>query len=767
VINADGIPPPLPDHRQNPRRGIRVFGRRATELPAYSLFVAIAVCTVFSWYRGHALLWGSDASFPLSISGIFRYAHLLGPPATVPDARKLPFLVPWGVFLILWKQLHLAWNASVAQHLELTALLSAAQIGSYRLVRKLMPVSPVWVGLVTAEFYAFNLFGAITLWPSQSYLLWHYCLLPFVFLAWDSALSKGGLRRCGLAVAVWIVAFNPSYITTPLVVTDFALLSLLVARYVLMPPRGTLARRVIARGGVLVTLWGVLSLYWILPLVTYFGPEYTRGVAAGSGLIGLNSVTLSEAARLGGYWGLTSGIHGSPYYPWFAWYRGLFSGLGYAIPAVALVGVIAARKLFRLSFADSGGADGDQGTFWLLGLVACGCIVLATGSLFPFGGLKIGLLDHSLGAEFRSIYQRFMMYLPIGYVPLVAAGLWQLDRTVRQDAKRLLGTRNGVTRALPTGANVVLGVAALACLVIGPALPLLNGAVFDQSGIVPSSRIDVPEEYNSVARLLMKTDGTDRGALVFPFGPSPLVWLKWSGGRDGYLGDQPLSLLASTPILVGDPSNEMLAQLVPIVAKGGTAACTALELLDARSVVLEGDRSTDYLNGQAGWTGVDTARLEKKYEGTPCLRREYSSAHLAVFSVRNWNPMAVFGAPRSYKLSEGFGVPLVPVTYQISGMFYRIHEPTLPTVIVVSRPYDPAWRCGGSRPIDVAGLTAFRSDQVHWIRGTATITNMTEGRVDTLILVSVVGLFLMLVSLIGSSASRSRRRGSSGRRSER
>jgi hypothetical protein len=602
--------------------------------------------------------------------------------------------------------------------------------------------------MVAGGFYAFNLFAETAIWPSQSYLIWHYCLLPFVFLAWDRALTRGGARFIGVAVLVWLIAFNPSYTTTPLVITDAMVLGMLTLRHVVWKPRKSSRRLVLQRFGLLVSLWVIASAYWIVPVATYFGPEYTRGVAAGDivSLLRLNSVTLSNALRLGGYWGLTSGFRGSNYYPWITWYTGWFSGLSFALPVIALVGALAQSPAGpRPRNGEDTGTRQATVTFWFLAVIAVLFMLCATGSNFPFGSLKLRiLLDTGLAPEFRSVYQRAMMYVPLGSVPLVAAGLWWVDRWFGWLVTALGaggGIRANLRRSTRVAGATLIGVTTIGMLIVVPALPMLSGAIYDGSGLLPSNRISVPADYKNVVATLESEDrGTDASTVVFPMGPSALTTLSWKGGADGYSGIQPLELLTSEPTILGDPSNLLLPELIPAIVGGGPRACAAMELLNARNVVVELDAEQAIETGLPGWYGVDPAKVAVALWGTSCLHTTYRDGSMWVFTKTNWTPMAVFGTTADFQSlgSHDLG-PITAVSYKPSGPTYTIRrQPSDVKYVLLDRPFDSTWRLAGTKPVDVAGLTAFPTAKIIWTNDRATISNQAEGRFVDLSFLSVV-----------------------------
>lgn len=717
------------------------------------------------WYQGRDLIWGSDTNMPLSLDGISDYFRITDAAVGAPDVRKLPFILPFGAILWIWERLGIPYEPGLLQRVVIAGSLLSAGIGMLWLLRTFLPRLEILPAVAASLFYMFNLFAIITIWSPLSNLVFHYCILPLILVMWGWAFRRGSVIAGVLAGVVWCLTVTPSYITTPIVVTDFLLLiGILVAEYRLTPQPSD-RRKLFAVAAAIAGVWFAGNAFWILPTLLYLDTESLRGLAVGepANLVALNSVTLDKAIRLGGYWGLTSGYKGSPYFPWAGFYtHGYGAWASLLLPVVAVAGL---RQLPRRPRPRYCPRCGRRIRDPRLGIVLCGScgeglavrpisdrsavylkfffvvlgvsILLMTGPNEPLGQIKALVMQRSeFFAPFRSVYQRFGEYAALAYAPVIAGGLQTVAWFVRRRLHRHLGA---------WWARLAAGGLA-AVLVIALALPMWTGTLFDQSGVIPSKRVTIPPEYATVAQWIDERSG-DFTVLTFPHGPSAVTALNWEEGEDGYLGVEPLQLLSSKPILFSDPSTDYLAGLAQQVSEGGDRAWLALRLLNARYVVVHLDANREYLAGLAGWAGIDTEEVVANLDLTENLDLALVRGGLRVYEFTEWKPFRVFKVPNYgggsiYSLpfkdvrpvkyvSEGPGRYLVPSGQFTQGQF-----------LVVNHPFDPYWRAGRSPLVSIApGLTAFRVEE----DGQIIVEHRLERDFPVLLALSPAGMLIMIL----------------------
>lgn len=692
------------------------------------LVLVAAAVPQLTWWRGFGIVWGADGALPLSLSEVHQYFSITPATANAPDARKLPFLYPWGLFLMGWHKLGLPWDPAVAQHVLVFGLLAASGLGALAWSRRLLPRLSLPVATVAALFYMFNPYALITVWSAQSNLMFHYSFLPLLGLAVTRLGERPSWRSgCGVAV-VWSLLMTPAYVTTPLLVTDVALVLLLLSRAALLARGGRRLGRIVVAAAALFGTFLLLNAFWIWPLLSYYDTELARGTASANNqsaeLFDLNSTPLADALRLNGYWGLTSGVQGSPYFPWAAYYykswASLLSYLPMLLAASGLVFYPLSRRLRGITRA-------ERASLLFLAVTVAGLVVAVTGSRPPFGSFNTTVMSslHLLDV-FRSVYARFTEYLPLVIAPLLAAGLDALLGAVRNPE-----TRRGPVRALRAAAAVSCGGALAALLVVVLPWPLWTGALYDATGPLPAQRFDLPESVVAAGRLIDAQEG-DFAVAAFPMGASSLTYLRWPSG--GFTGIQPYAFLTKKTVILGDVGSPAATRLSSLLSSSPTEACEALTTLNVRAVVL--DRSSN--SAVTSWrsaAGADVPATQVALARLPCLRLARTGSVVEVYLNEAWTPRrfyAVSSAPGAGGVTDLSYRKVLPGVYRVTLPHNRSA-----TAVVVNTPRDSAWRLQGGQQVTRGDLTTFR------LAGTAGPTTVLVWNQ-----VEVVTAMLLAVSLL-------------------
>ncbi len=783
--------------------------RRETQWKAGVLFLAVSVPIVASWYRGATYVGGSDDSFPLALRDVERYSQLVGAPLVAPDPRKLPFLLPWGLVLHAWRLIGIPWSGHFAQLSLNVALMALAGLGGFKLTQWALPRVHIAGAVVGGLIYELNLFGATIIWNEQSLLVFHYALMPWAWLAWDKALKSPTPTTIARATAIWVICLCPSYVTTPSVVTDVSLfVGLALWR---IATRKSQRWKCVVAALTVVAAVSLCSLFWIVPLVHYFGSEYTFGTAAGplQGLLTLNSVPLNGAIRFGGFWGLTSGYDGSPYFPWASTYLSWAYGIGYAIPVLAFVGLLTAgrgpRRIRKAGRDGSvGGTErqatedglndkaeaavglgglppgkqaprvpaGVPGAVLILAIVAEASIFMATGTDFPLGPLKLWLLTRShLAAEFRSIYQRFETYVPLGIAPLAGIGTSSLLRHSERGTETQVVERSDQRRRLRVARQrpelgrrawtVVVFAVVLTTTVIIPAYPMIVGSIFDQSGVFPAARVVVPKPYIQLGDWLSRVDGNRELVLPLPISQAGLSVLSWANGSQGFYGTQPLELLTDLPVMDSATAGSAIPHVLAEMARGAPSACGDLRALDVGFIVLETDVDSRFIAGEQGWIGTPARSVERTLDSAPaaaCL-----APALRFGPVLTWRVTGHFVSPLSWQRScesspSSVGGPAMggqtadAEAVGTDGWKLLEPPPIWARCVVLAIPFDSAWSLQGGPPKDVGGLTGFTLAGVRLGPGHALVlTNEMAATTRWLLWLGLLGLLLALLAAYAPS----------------
>ena len=673
-----------------PRAGGGHVGRCHRFLRTAVLCVA-GLVPLLTWWRGSQLVWGLDGSFPIRLADVNRYFTLVSTAYAAPDARKLSFIVPWGLLLRGWEAVGLPWDAAVAQRVFEAGLLLASAFGCRAFVRRLLPRIGDAAATLAALFYVANAYALTTVWTSQSYLIVHYSFLPALGVLVIGSFERGSVLRWTATGLAWTLMMSPAYITTPLVVTDMATLAAIAVWAVVA--RQLPWRRVAVAGAVILASWLVLNLYWIVPLAKDYSITFAEGIASIGGaqsvaVFRLNSAPLLPAMRLGGYWGLAGFINGSAFYPWAGWDTTFVDLVAYLPIAFSAVALLTAGTRFT--------HDPSRRAQRTLAVLAIGLVlvlVLVTGATGPLASFKVDAFRAThLLAPFRSVYQRFMEYMPLVLAPLMAAGI---DAAVRFAGA--IGRRSAATGVVARSA--IWGIGLLAVVLVP--LPWWGGSMFARSGALPSDRVSVPASYTALASRIPAGGGS---ILTLPIGATNVAYLRWAHGANGFMGIQPLSFMTSLPTLDQAPSGSYVRRVLAAGLASGTP-CAALARLNVDYVALETDADTALMAAVGGYLGLPLARTAAVLRAASCLRPFGSGAGLTVYRDVRWTPDLVsFG-----QSVDGPGVRA----------HYRIHPGDVITVdapdrayryLLLNEPNDGGWALDGASPVAGHDVTAFRLD---------------------------------------------------------
>lgn len=725
------------------RRASAVAERPYGRFFPFAVIAVAAAVTVALWYRGQPLLWGIDATGPLTLDDISQYFRLTDLASGAPDARKLAFVLPIALVLRAWHLVGLPYSAPVVQPVLVFALLAGGASSMYWLIRTCLPQVRRAAALAGALVYVFNLFALTVIWTPLSNLIFHYSLLPLVFCLLARALRQASFTLALAAGLVWSITLTPGYVTPPLLLTDLLLFASVLALELRRASAAARVVRLLGVTGLVLMVWLGVNLFWLVPDALYAQAEIARGLGGlkAIDIYTINSAHFDGAIRLGGYWGLTSGYKGTPYFSWATFYtHGLGAYLGFLLPILAFAGAVW-RPPRRVALEDAQArTERDDTRLYLIlfGTVAVIAVVLMTGAYAPLGSFKVWFMGKlGLAGPFRSTYQRFGIYASFAYAPLVAAGL---ERWTRRAEGTGRAGRN-VAGALPATGILLL--------VVALAWPMWTGATYDGGGILPSSRVAIPPEYPRVARWLDGQNG-DFNVLVYPFGSRGVVPLDWRGGRDGYIGAEPLALLSGKPFVAADAQAPYLRGLVGLAARGGAGALPPLRLLNARFIVVHEDSNKAYLAGTTDWIGADTHSLENALDQTRGLKLVQANRRLHVYQVMLWRPFGVYaisgyrGGTPVYTLAvdrlrairyavEG------PGSYSIPGGQLRRGD-----TLIVNHPFDRFWRSGSRPAVRVSpGLTGFRDLST----GEVTVSYRVERRLQALLLLAAATFAAAVLAL--------------------
>jgi hypothetical protein len=647
------------------------------------------------------------------------------------------------------------------------------------LIRHMFPKLPTIAVLAGALVYTFNQFTLSLPWSAFSFLLLQNALLPLVVLFWMRMFERNGWRNVAYALMVWMLALTPTYVASPVALLDISLLFVLTVTFFARAATKQQRVSVVVKFAALLGSWIVLNLFWILPLAHYSSAESARVYSLATdqaSLFQLNSPAFMEAIRFGGFWGLHGTYKGDPYSSWHTYYTGWISRLTYVIPILVVAGLYSVyrRKTVRVRKNESpepkllasmgrydlvrnprdmmavrpdrrlwlwSNDDERRNAMWSAAfLVAVAVLALLVGSktFSWFDDAKVWLLaEVGLRDPLRSVYARFMPYLTLAFAPLIAVGIAHIYLWVSRTAEE---RRN---YALPLAAVPVALV-----LIVGVIIPkpLLFGNFLAGAGVNASNHIKVPNEYDTVAKLLDKPAG-DYTVVSYPQGENPVMPLNWHDADEGYLGPEPLSLYTDRAFVFRDGATPKRDGLINGLISGG-ATDSALRLLNARFVVLHRDTNTRYTAGVPSWVGTDVDQLKRRFDGDQHFTRVFDGSDLLVYENTQWKGTGVFAVPKSEMRSPDIERYLRPLDYSRTWDGFDVSPGQLKDdeALVINRPADARWNVPGAKSVPSAsGLTVFEPHGAS--EGKLTLRNADQRRTMFIFVVTMVAIAALAAGL--------------------
>lgn len=555
----------------------------------------------FTWFGGRPFLAGNDTILHLTLETIdeYFYACPLNSVYGGADVSKFSFLLPLGSLLKLYSFLDLPFSPSMFQKLLIYILFTFSGISAYFLFTTLRPKSSFSARLFASSLYMFN-FYFMWLWVSVSYLSIVYVFFPLVLALYIKGIEgEKGLSYIVITALVWTVTVTPGY-GKPFVVTNWLVILSFLIFYVITIRDRVRARRALYLTFCLAGIWFALNMLWIIPLFSSFHEELWRHAIQGVSswaLFRCNSVSIVDGLRFMGYYGLM-GIHeGSPLFPWYGvYYSPLFVAVSFLVPILAFSSFILNKRDKRLIY---------------FGILTSVFLFFVKGPNPPLGFVNTFLFSHfNLSFIFRSSYQRFMGYVVLGSTILIASTIDELSKLRARARKRLLNNFKGLSIAL-----------LFVCLIGILPHPLWTGSLYDQSGVIPARRVEIPNYYYEADKWLDIQEG-DFNILPLPFPTQHKIIFSWDRGKDGYLAKYPFLLLSSKHFITNDFGDRTGSTLSRLIISGAIKNSSVLNIFNVKYIVFHRDTNWIYYGEtpniprqiQASLNSINGLILERSFE---------------------------------------------------------------------------------------------------------------------------------------------------------
>ncbi len=302
----------------------------------------------------------------------------------------------------------------------------------------------------------------------------------------------------------------------------------------------------------------------------------------------LTSVGIIDSVRMLGYWSLSSGYKGEPYYPYWRYYTlPLIKLISWLIPLFVILGLLAPEMKKKKLF------------YYFLAVILFGLWGIK-GPLPPLGGIIVWLYKHIpysvLAARFN-----FLLYgLPTYLIFSVVVGfgfncLWEW-----------LNKKNKVFGSAAVGFIFIL-------LTVVLVFPFWNGEVIRSgNGNYPGERFKIPSYWYETKNWLNNSKDYFR-VWALPMGKTYNTSMFWG---EGYSGTDPIGWLTNKPVIwCNSQSTYRMAQLAAELIERKSNFKDMAKLmgfLNTRYLLLREDTRWDFMRGH-GWQYAHTPENVKEF----------------------------------------------------------------------------------------------------------------------------------------------------------
>jgi len=319
----------------------RAILRRAF-VPA--LFVALALLVTLGYGSGVQLNDGQADLHINPLKFLFSLLHAWNPSLYLGTHTGFwyPYETPYAWVYGVAQIFHVP--QTFAQRFAVFAVYTGCLASMYYCLRSVAPWLDQTSRIAGSVAYLFNMYVALN---SQAQIVWllTYGTLPAMVGVTARAL-RGEMNAWPAALSIALLVFVGGGINPPLVAINVILLAIfVVVTLALSPEPGTMVRRSIPFIAAACVAALLINLYWIVPFGDYFRNVWLNGVLSEAPSLHNAATSFENVLRGLGHWATFVSFSGRPYFPWAAPYaQGLFSGLLWFVPIVALGGVAFARN---------------------------------------------------------------------------------------------------------------------------------------------------------------------------------------------------------------------------------------------------------------------------------------------------------------------------------------------------------------------------------------------------------------------------------------
>ena len=557
----------------------------------YYLIFLFGFC-VFFWYNGADFICGNDTILLLKPKIIVKeYFNILSHNIAFsnPNYSKLSFILPIGLLFSLLNLFELLFNPILYNKIYVYFLFVSSGISIYYLYGVLFEDSNIFSRFMAALFYMCN-FYVQWLWLSFSLIHILYSMFPLVLGFYINRVKNNLSIKDSLYISLFMSLISYGYGIPYLVIHWFIILL-----FLLQYSNKNYLYKNIKYSIYMFLSWFLINAFWLFPIIINVNNEFQRVINndfySQYLLFEWNSVNLNDAFRLMGYKGLYTTINGLMSYPWMSLYDiNIIKIISYFIPIIVFSNLLIYKKKKNILF---------------LTLYTIFFIFLVKGLNPPFKIINEYIFKQfNLYGPFRSVYQKFMGFIVIGFVILYARPIDYLHSRLYNRKRKKYFILIYTLFLIPISMI---------------SLPLLSGTIFNNNDFIPSRKIIIPEYYYDAANWLDAQEG-EFNVLPIPIPVNNKLILLWANGSNGYIGKYPFLLLASKNFIT-DASFKPISILEEMLGSNNIIDSRFLNIYNVKYIVIHNDYNKKYYNLDENYlfdlensiSSIDGMTLVKKF----------------------------------------------------------------------------------------------------------------------------------------------------------
>lgn len=596
------------------------------KVPPYSIFLILGLLSL-TWFKDGKLINGVDTIIPNNLIPFLKEYYYVWTNKAAPgmvDVSKLAFLFPIGSILSIITMANLKFSPLIFESTLVYLLFIGAGLSAYTLFKTLFPGSSSISRICAGILYMFNFYVLFIFTPLPLLLLFSYCFFPYVFSKFIELIHNPTFKQSVFFSLVWVFFLNSSYTTPPYIILH---ISIFISYYIFH----TLyidSKNILHKFKMIVfsiMLWSLASSYFLIPFLQSLKHELTAYVDTGgyisTDVFLMNSVSIHNAFRLMGYFGLDDSFQGIRFYSWFQLYKTApFILLSYLLPVIAFSGLIFNKR---------------NKIYYFFAILSLLFIFLLKGPYYPLGFINAILYDKlHLYTIFRTGYQRFTGFLSLAFVIMAA---YNIDV--------FYGSKKYKTAAK----NIIIVIFLL--LVSGVfVFPIWTGEIFQSDKGSVSMHIAIPNYYKEAESYLNRNQ-EDANILPLPFSLVGISNFVWNKGNDGYSGSYPLANLTSNRFYLTGANNSLQAVSAKMLIEGNGDAINLLRLLNVRYILFQNDSNWDYVRNHGWWISGDQVKIYNNLLGLKWIDKVDKIGELWFFRIDNLHYLQHFYIPQKIIIS--------------------------------------------------------------------------------------------------------------------